>query len=241
MSNPFFLQVVIPLGVQKQVGSLLRQHLDQKRMNANLSLNAGIPGARVNDSLTFKDDSLLEQNEHKIPDSTVLENILRRRSLHIRNMQRSWQVFILVLPWTYHNICDKLDYNVFDRRFITIIHELSFSSLESYAFSVLKEFLETSYSHPIIGFLFIFVLCKIDWQYHPRAWFVLIKAQCYSELSLKCFNVSQNFGQFSFGYFYRYFTSIFILKCFKSPLGLCGMLLKSTLVDTLYFFVSANF
>lgn len=84
-------EVVIPLGVQKQVGSLLRQHLDKKRMNANLSSNAGKSGARVNDSLTFNDDGLLEQNERKMPDSTVLENILKRRSLHIRNMQRAWQ------------------------------------------------------------------------------------------------------------------------------------------------------
>lgn len=82
-------EVVIPLGVQKQVGSLLQQHLDKKRMNGNLSLNGGISGAGVND--TFNDNGLFEENERKMPDSTVLENILKRRSLHIRNMQRAWQ------------------------------------------------------------------------------------------------------------------------------------------------------
>eukprot|EP01018_Ginkgo_biloba_P010933 Gb_08623 [translate_table: standard] len=84
-------EVVIPPGLQRRVESLLQQHLDKKRLNAGQFLGAGISGARDTGSLNPNEDGLLEQNDHKTPDSTVLQNILQRRSLRIRNMQRAWQ------------------------------------------------------------------------------------------------------------------------------------------------------
>ncbi|KAH9322751.1 hypothetical protein KI387_017390 [Taxus chinensis] len=84
-------EVVIPLGLQKRVESLLQQHLVAKHNNPDLSLDSGICGKRNNVGLISNEDGLLEQIERKMPRKTVLENILKRRSLDIRNKQRAWQ------------------------------------------------------------------------------------------------------------------------------------------------------
>lgn len=79
-------EVVIPLSLQRRVESLLQEHLD--RMQLSSDTNNGSFG-QANSS--EQDDRNGDQNADMSLDGSVMEKVLQRRSLRMRNMQRSWQ------------------------------------------------------------------------------------------------------------------------------------------------------
>ncbi|KAJ9185274.1 hypothetical protein P3X46_004927 [Hevea brasiliensis] len=80
-------EVVIPLSLQRRVESLLQEHLDRTR------LISGEAGDRADDakSIDQVEDFSLDENPDSFLDGSVMEKVLQRRSLRMRNMQRAWQ------------------------------------------------------------------------------------------------------------------------------------------------------
>ncbi|KAK4424756.1 DExH-box ATP-dependent RNA helicase DExH3, partial [Sesamum alatum] len=80
-------EVVIPLSLQRRVEGLLQEHLDRTIVNSD----------KVGDTLDkMKTVNQLENGENaehadSFLDGSVMEKVLQRRSLRMRNMQRAWQ------------------------------------------------------------------------------------------------------------------------------------------------------
>jgi ATP-dependent RNA helicase DHX36 len=81
-----FVQVVIPLSLQRRVEGLLQEHLDRTQ------LSAGKVGGNADDaSINQIEDTSPDENPDSFLDRSVMERVLQRRSLRMRNMQRAWQ------------------------------------------------------------------------------------------------------------------------------------------------------
>lgn len=80
--------MVIPLGLQRRVEGLLQEHLDR------LQLNSGKFTGNRGDSehMGQVENANLDENADSFLDGSVMEKVLQRRSLRMRNMQRAWQV-----------------------------------------------------------------------------------------------------------------------------------------------------
>ncbi|CAI0442326.1 unnamed protein product [Linum tenue] len=80
-------EVVVPLSLQRRVESLLQEHLDRTQLTsgrADGTTDGGNPAdCAESQSQTENPDSFL--------DDSVMEKVLQRRSLRLRNMQRAWQ------------------------------------------------------------------------------------------------------------------------------------------------------
>lgn len=82
------IQVVIALSVHRRVEGLLQEHLDRFQQ---------ISDKRSDGSLECRDPEVdrninLDENSDSMLDDSVMEKVLQRRSLRLRNMQRTWQV-----------------------------------------------------------------------------------------------------------------------------------------------------
>ncbi|MED6133164.1 hypothetical protein PIB30_025977 [Stylosanthes scabra] len=80
-------EVVIPLSLQRRVEGLLQEHVDRLHLNSEKAIGEG-------DYVTPPDqdkDIDLEENTDSFVDGSVMEKVLQRRSLRMRNMQRAWQ------------------------------------------------------------------------------------------------------------------------------------------------------
>jgi ATP-dependent RNA helicase DHX36 len=80
--------VVIPLSLQRRVEGLLQEHLDRVQLSSG-KVNDGLDDAKTNDQV---EDVNLDENADAFLDGSVMEKVLQRRSLRMRNMQRAWQV-----------------------------------------------------------------------------------------------------------------------------------------------------
>lgn len=80
--------MVISLGLQRRVEGLLQEHLDR------LQLNSGKFTGNRGDSehMGQVENANLDENADSFLDGSVMEKVLQRRSLRMRNMQRAWQV-----------------------------------------------------------------------------------------------------------------------------------------------------
>ncbi|KAJ8754295.1 hypothetical protein K2173_002746 [Erythroxylum novogranatense] len=81
-------EVVIPLSLQRRVEGLLQEYLDR------VQLNSGRDGHSSNDAKStavVEDASVDENHPDYFLDGSVMEKVLQRRSLQMRNTQRSWQ------------------------------------------------------------------------------------------------------------------------------------------------------
>lgn len=85
-------EVAIPLSVQRRVEGLLQEHLDK------IQLDSGKPSDGALECKTTDADKniTLDENLNAMFDDSVMERILQRRSLRLRNMQRAWQVVCLL-------------------------------------------------------------------------------------------------------------------------------------------------
>lgn len=75
-------EVVVSLGLQRRVEGLLQEYLDR------LQLNSGKVRENSDDGSEFVNP---DENPDFFLDSSVMEKVLQRRSLRLRNMQRAWQ------------------------------------------------------------------------------------------------------------------------------------------------------
>nr|XP_027114308.1 DExH-box ATP-dependent RNA helicase DExH3-like isoform X2 [Coffea arabica] len=80
-------EVVIPLSLQRRVEGLLQEHLDRLQLSCVKSDEAS--GERK--SMDQVEDVNNEENPDSLLDGSVMEKVLQRRSLRMRNMQRAWQ------------------------------------------------------------------------------------------------------------------------------------------------------
>ncbi|KAJ6358172.1 hypothetical protein OIU78_005913 [Salix suchowensis] len=80
-------EVVIPLSLQRRVEGLLQEHLDRAQLKAE---NVGGNADDAN-SIDLTEDISLDENRDSFLDRSVMERVLQRRSLRMRNMQRAWQ------------------------------------------------------------------------------------------------------------------------------------------------------
>lgn len=83
-------EVSIPIGLQREVDALLGDYLSRKRANCESFPTAPFSRSSSTDSFAT-DEGLFEQQEPQSSASPVMEKILRRKSLHLRNQQRNWQ------------------------------------------------------------------------------------------------------------------------------------------------------
>ncbi|XP_072964463.1 DExH-box ATP-dependent RNA helicase DExH3-like [Typha angustifolia] len=83
-------EVSLPVGLQREVDALLGDYLAQKRINRGSF--SGVAFSRSSSSDSFAtDEGFFEQQDPQTSTSTVMEKILRRRSLQLRNRQQTWQ------------------------------------------------------------------------------------------------------------------------------------------------------
>ncbi|XP_028083612.1 DExH-box ATP-dependent RNA helicase DExH3 [Camellia sinensis] len=82
-------EVVLPLGLQREVDSHLRGYISSKSVNKeNFSDNTF---SRSSSSSSLVSDGVHEQEEPVIRNSIAAEKILQRKSLQLRNRQQHWQ------------------------------------------------------------------------------------------------------------------------------------------------------
>ena len=82
------VQVVLPLSLQRRVEGLLQEHLDRQQ------LNSGKANESEADSHPPKQtEGLPDESSDAFLDGSVMEKVLQRRSMRMRNMQRAWQVY----------------------------------------------------------------------------------------------------------------------------------------------------
>ncbi|XP_031280781.1 DExH-box ATP-dependent RNA helicase DExH3 [Pistacia vera] len=80
-------EVVIPLSLQRRVEGLLQEHLDR----IQLSSGKVTESSDELKSIDRVEDVNLDENPDSFLDRSVMEKVLLRRSLQMRNMQRAWQ------------------------------------------------------------------------------------------------------------------------------------------------------
>ncbi|KAG6630812.1 hypothetical protein I3843_13G038200 [Carya illinoinensis] len=80
-------EVVVPLSLQRRVEGLLQEHLDRVQLSAG-KVADGLDDAKSNDQV---ENVNLDENSDSFLDGSVMEKVLQRRSLRMRNMQRAWQ------------------------------------------------------------------------------------------------------------------------------------------------------
>ncbi|KAE8655653.1 hypothetical protein F3Y22_tig00117021pilonHSYRG00111 [Hibiscus syriacus] len=78
-------EVVVPLGLQRRVEGLLQEYLDR------LQLNSGKVRENSDDANSQAEYANSDENPDSFLDNSVMEKVLQRRSLRLRNMQRAWQ------------------------------------------------------------------------------------------------------------------------------------------------------
>nr|CAD1838386.1 unnamed protein product [Ananas comosus var. bracteatus] len=83
-------EVSIPGGLHREVDTLLREYLVRK--HANRGCLSSVPFSRSSSSDSFAtDEGLFDRPDPQTSTSVVMEKILRRRSLQLRNQQQAWQ------------------------------------------------------------------------------------------------------------------------------------------------------
>lgn len=87
----------LPFGLHREVDALLGEYLAQKRTNRDHFPSGAFFRSSSTDSFTT-DDGSFEQQESQTSTSAVMERILRRRSLQLRDQQQAW----LVVPTSVH-------------------------------------------------------------------------------------------------------------------------------------------
>ncbi|RZB98371.1 DExH-box ATP-dependent RNA helicase DExH3-like [Glycine soja] len=80
-------EVVIPLSLQRRVEGLLQEYLDRLQLNSAKTTDSLDD---VNSTNQVKDINM-DENADSFVDESVMEKVLQKRSLRMRNMQRAWQ------------------------------------------------------------------------------------------------------------------------------------------------------
>lgn len=86
-----YKQVILPLGLQREVDAHLKAYLSQKSMRVGSFSDNSLSRSSSAGSVAT-DEGLYEQQEPLKQISVAMEKILRQRSLQLRNKQQEWQV-----------------------------------------------------------------------------------------------------------------------------------------------------
>lgn len=92
----------MPLALQRRVEGLLQEHLDRAMLsygNEKTNLENNEKAAKL------VENKNLDENPDSFLDRSVMEKVLQRRSLRMRNMQRAWQVQIILSIFLSFFIC----------------------------------------------------------------------------------------------------------------------------------------
>ncbi|CAN6445915.1 unnamed protein product [Victoria cruziana] len=84
-------EVVIPTLLQRRVDDLLDRFFSQKPRSLLGLPVAAVAAANGNISPDGSDDGLFDESESQIPTSMILEKILRRKNVQLREQQQAWQ------------------------------------------------------------------------------------------------------------------------------------------------------
>jgi hypothetical protein len=87
----------IPFDLQREVDNLLGDHLQKKRSTKGILL--GPTFSRSSSSDSFGVEEGLDQQSDMAQPSAVMEKIFRRRSIHLRYQQHTWQVCMYIFLW----------------------------------------------------------------------------------------------------------------------------------------------
>ncbi|RVX12529.1 DExH-box ATP-dependent RNA helicase DExH5, mitochondrial [Vitis vinifera] len=88
-------EVVLPLGLDRRVEAHLEEYLSQKfTTNENFQDIAFSRSSSTSSIAT--DEGLFEQPEPLAVSRSVIEKIVWRRSLQLRNQQQAWQVYFVL-------------------------------------------------------------------------------------------------------------------------------------------------
>ncbi|KAJ4843987.1 hypothetical protein Tsubulata_043396 [Turnera subulata] len=82
-------EVVLPLSLQRRVEGLLQEHLDRTLLTSGKEED-GLGDAKPLDQA---EEPSPDENPDSFLDRSVMEKVLMRRSLRMRNMQRAWQAW----------------------------------------------------------------------------------------------------------------------------------------------------
>ncbi|KAJ7982481.1 putative ATP-dependent RNA helicase [Quillaja saponaria] len=80
-------EVVIPLSLQRRVEGLLQEHLDRLLLSSGKVTDSSDDASSVDQGK----DVHMDENADSFVDGSVMEKVLQKRSLRMRNMQRAWQ------------------------------------------------------------------------------------------------------------------------------------------------------
>ncbi|QCD85833.1 ATP-dependent RNA helicase DHX36 [Vigna unguiculata] len=80
-------EVVIPLSLQRRVEGLLQEYLDRLQLNSAKTTDSLDDGNSTNQVKEID----IDENVDSFVDESVMEKVLQKRSLRMRNMQRTWQ------------------------------------------------------------------------------------------------------------------------------------------------------
>nr|KYP51609.1 putative ATP-dependent RNA helicase DHX36 [Cajanus cajan] len=80
-------ELVIPLSLQRRVEGLLQEYLDRLQLNSAKTADSVDD---VNSTNQVKDIEM-DESADSFVDESVMEKVLQKRSLRMRNMQRAWQ------------------------------------------------------------------------------------------------------------------------------------------------------
>lgn len=83
-----YVQVAIPLSLQRRVEGLLQEHCDRIRLSSGKASEISKDAKSIDE---VKDVNV-DECEDSYLDGSMMEKVLQRRSLRMRNMQRAWQV-----------------------------------------------------------------------------------------------------------------------------------------------------
>lgn len=87
-SSILYQQVVIPLSLQRRVEGLLQEHLDRSQLTLHQNCN----DTEVKSVSDHPEGVISDGREGSLVDRSIMEKILQRTSLRMRNLQRTWQV-----------------------------------------------------------------------------------------------------------------------------------------------------
>lgn len=79
-------EVVIPLSLQRRIEGLLQEHLDRIQFNSRRVDESSVDSKSINQV-----EDCIDEGADSLLDGSVMEKVLQRRSLRMRNMQRAWQ------------------------------------------------------------------------------------------------------------------------------------------------------
>lgn len=94
-------QVVIPLSLQRRVEGLLQEHLDRTLLKSEKA----DPTLSELDTKNHVENANTDENGDSFLDASVMEKVLQRQSLRMRNMQRTWQVSCFFIFKTSFSAC----------------------------------------------------------------------------------------------------------------------------------------